>query len=431
MQRTNSFSIDKGSRKESPDGHGDRPSCNRQPNQGRKGRRVFQLLGLTVLMLLLLVPGMVTAMEYGQNGPYNVVNETFENPMWPLSDGGTPVTVLLPSGHPGPVPVLFFSHGLGGTAWTGYRSMLQHVTSLGVAVVFSPYPTSLDWSSQYEILWYGFQEAADRYAADFDLSRVGFAGHSWGGGATPNMALRSVDAGWGEDGLFMFIMAPAPASGVSDADLRNKLSHAKMIMQVYENDTICPHSWADATYNKIGTTEKAYYYVYGGDHFTPTERGVFGSLGRQAVWEPLDALMDYTFALDNPYESMLYALYGEGYHYETDVSGISGNPPADLPSDDPVDDPVDDPPADQPSNPPADEPTNTSYTSRWGSWMSQWFNRSKTPSNEPADPPAEAPVVEEPVVEEPVVEEPVVEEPSSRRSGWSSSWFSSIFSFWR
>ena len=395
-----------------------------------------QFLCILALALLLFVPCTASATQYGATGPYKVVSETFENPMWPLSDGGTPVTVLLPSGHPGPVPVMFFSHGLGGTAWTGYRSLLQNVTSWGVGVVFSPYPSSLDQSSQYEILWYGFQEAADRYAAEFDLDRVGFAGHSWGGGATPNMALRGVEAGWGDQGLFMYIMAPAPAYGVSDAELRS-LSHAKLIMQVYENDTICPHSWAQSTYDKVGTAEKAYYYVYGGDHFTPTEMGAFSDLGRRAVWEPLDALIDYTFELERPYDGMLYALYGEGDHYETDVTGITGQPPADLPSGGSVDNPpadppsggsVDNPPADPPSNPPADPPTNTSYTSRWSSWMGQWFSRSSSSSNVPA---VEQP--EEPVVEEPVVEEPVVEEPSSsssRTSSWSR-FLDRFQSFWR
>jgi len=395
-----------------------------------------RFLCLLALALLLFVPCTASATQYGSTGPYRVVSETFENPMWPLSDGGTPVTVFLPSGHPGPVPVMFFSHGLGGTAWTGYRSLLQNVTSWGVGVVFSPYPTSLDWSSQYEILWYGFQEAADRYATDFDLDRVGFAGHSWGGGATPNMALRGVEAGWGDQGLFMFIMAPAPASGVSDAELRS-LSHAKLIMQVYENDTICPHSWAQATYDKVGTAEKAYYYVYGGDHFTPTEMGAFSDLGRRAVWEPLDALIDYTFELERPYDGMLYAMYGQGDHYETDVTGINGNPPANLPSDEPVvEPPIDDPvdqPVDDPVDPSADQPTNTSYTSRWSSWMSQWFSRSSSSNNVPSVELPEEPVVEEPVIEEPTVEDPVVEEPStnsSRTSRWSRL-FDRYRFFWR
>ena len=405
-----------------------------------------QFLCILTLALLLFFPCAASATQYGATGPYKVVSETFENPMWPLSDGGTPVTVLLPSGHPGPAPVMFFSHGLGGTAWSGYRSMLQNVCSWGVVVVFSPYPTSLDWSSQYEILWYGFQEATDLYAAEFDLSRVGFAGHSWGGGATPNMALRGVEAGWGDQGLFMFIMAPAPASGVSDAELRS-LSHAKLIMQVYENDTICPHSWAQSTYDKVGTAEKAYYYVYGGDHFTPTERGAFSDLGRRAVWEPLDALIDYTFELERPYDGMMYALYGQGGHYETDVTGITGQPPADLPSggsvgNPPADPPsggsVDNPPADPPSggsvdNPPADPPTNTSYNSRWSSWFGQWFNRYSSSSNVPDVEQPEEPVVEEPVIEEPTVEEPVVEEPSSsssRTSIWTR-WLDRYQSFWR
>ena len=91
-------------------------------------------------------------------------------------------------------------------------------------------------------------------------------------------------------------------------------------MQVYENDTICPHSWAQSTYQKVGTLDKAYYYVHGASHFTPTEMRV-DDFDRLAIWTPLDALMDYTFDLAMPDEGMLYALYSEGDYYNTEVSG--------------------------------------------------------------------------------------------------------------
>ena len=117
----------------------------------------------------------------------------------------------MPVGVDSLIPVMFFSHGLGGNFYIGYRSMLTHVASQGVAVVFSPYPTGLSWTQQYDILWKGFEEAADVYQNEFDLDRVGFFGHSWGGGATPNMALRGIEKGWGQQGLLMFIMAPYTA----------------------------------------------------------------------------------------------------------------------------------------------------------------------------------------------------------------------------
>ena len=277
------------------------------------------------MTLLLFVPSMVPAMDYGDAGPYNVIIETFENPMWRLSGGGIPVTVFLPEERSALIPVMFFSHGLGATSWTSYQSLLKHITSRGVAVVFSPYPTSLAWRDQYEILWNGFQTAAGIYVDKFDLTRVGFSGHSWGGAATPNMTLRAVAAGWGGQGILMFIMAPWTAYGVSEADLQS-LSDINLIMQVYENDTICPHSFAQATFDAAGTIHKAYYYVYDTNHTTPTER-VINDFDRLAIWQPLDALMDYTFKLDTPHDGMLYALCGEGNHYKTDIIGLINKQP--------------------------------------------------------------------------------------------------------
>ena len=193
-------------------------------------RWVFGLACILAVALIVSLPYEGLAMEYGATGPFRVEVKTFENSMWPQRDGGVPVTVLLPAQRDSAVPVVFFSHGLEATSWFSYRSLLRHVTSWGVAVVFSPYPPSSNWSNQYNILWNGFKRAAELYAADFDLSRVGFAGHSYGGGATPNMALRARKAGWGTQGMFMFIMAPAPASGVSNAALKSlfpgQLDHA-------------------------------------------------------------------------------------------------------------------------------------------------------------------------------------------------------------
>lgn len=337
----------------------------------------FALLSMLTLVLLLSFPNRGLALEYEKTGPYGVVTETVENPMWTSTSGGTPLTVLLPAGAGEPVPVVFFSHGLGATNWSSYRSLLQHIASWGVAVVYSPYPASLSYTSNYPIIWNGFKTAADRYADTFDLSRVGFAGHSWGGGATPYMAVKGKAAGWGSQGMFMFIMAPAPASGVTTADLEG-LSGVNLIMQVYENDSICPGSWAESAYDRINSAGKAYYYVYGATHLAPCEPA--DDLDRLAIWKPLTALMDCTFRLDRPYDGLLYALYGDGVHYETDVEGIQGEFP-------PEDDDSVHPPADDPVDPPVDD-GDGSYASPWDSWKDQWldrFYRSKDAADDAVD----------------------------------------------
>ena len=266
------------------------------------------------LALFLFVPCTALAMEYGKTGPYNVVRESVKNPK-----SGDDVTVFLPDKAQMPVPVMFFSHGLGGNYYQAYKSMLMHVASQGVAVVFSPYPTGLSWAEQYDLLWSGFEEAASDYQYEFDLDRVGFLGHSWGGGASPNMALRAVAKGWGRQGMLMFIMAPAPAYGVTDQDLRS-LTDATLIMQVYENDTNAPHRIAEDIYATVGipNKDKAYYFVLGAKHSEPSERSV-DDYDRLAIWTPLDALMDYTFNMDHPYDGKAFALDGEGDHYKTDI----------------------------------------------------------------------------------------------------------------
>jgi pimeloyl-ACP methyl ester carboxylesterase len=252
------------------------------------------------------------AMEYGETGPYKVIRESFKNPL-----SNDDVTVFLPDKAKIPMPVMFFAHGLGGNYYQAYKSLLTHVASQGVAVVFSPYPTGSSWTQQYDILWRGFEKAATDYRYEFDLDRVGFFGHSWGGGATSNMALRGLELGWGQDGLLMFMMAPAPANGVTDEDLES-ITDANLIMQVYENDTNAPHRIAEDIYATIGIPyeNKAYYFVQGAEHSEPSER-VVDDYDRLAIWTPLDALMDYTFGIDNPSAGKAYALDGEGDHYKT------------------------------------------------------------------------------------------------------------------
>ncbi len=275
-------------------------------------RSNFFLLVMGQLLLFLLLPYTALALDYGEQGPYVVVREKIENPL-----SGDSVTILLPKDAQTPLPVMFFSHGLGGNIWWFYRSILNHVASQGVAVVFSPYPTHESWQNQYDILWNGFLEAANKYPYEFDLDRVGFFGHSMGGGAVPNMALRAVDEGWGRLGKLLFIMAPAPCFGVSDQELQS-LTEGTMIVQSFGNDSVVPHRWAKDIYSNIGIPreEKAYYYIISGEHSEPSNRAVdlYDSL---AIWAPLDALMDSAFELDDPYGGKTFALEKEEDHYQT------------------------------------------------------------------------------------------------------------------
>ena len=268
-----------------------------------------------------------TPMEYGETGPYTMVSESFENSKWRLSDGGKPVTVLLPVERSAPAPVLFFSHGFGGTNWMGYRSLLTHLVSWGFVVVHSPYPSmGASTSERYQILWNGFQEAAERYATQFNLQKVGFLGHSFGAGATPAMAWKGlVEEGWGTEGAFLFIMAPWYSHEISDTQLEIFPEHVNMIIQVYNEDDINDHRMAIDIFTNIAIPDsrKAYYNVVEGSfeagHSVPSDRQN-NELDCLAVRKPLDALIDYSFEIADPYEGKNYALDGQGEHFQHTVT---------------------------------------------------------------------------------------------------------------
>ncbi len=318
------------------------------PRNGQKG---FGLIGCLLSVFLMSAPVTVMAMEYGETGPYNVSRDTISNPL-----SGADVTVFMPANSGTKVPVMFFSHGYGGNYYQAYKPLCTHVASQGVAVVFSPYPSSAGWSQQYDILWAGFERAADVYSDEFDLDNVGYFGHSWGGGATPNMAYRGTEKGWGKDGMLMFLMAPGPANGMTDSQLRS-LDHGNLIVQTFQNDTIVPESLAEDIYDEVGisSADKAYYFIYGGDHTEPSARST-DDYDELAIWTPLDALMDYTFELDNPAGGRAFALDGAGDHWNTDVEKdyVEEEPPV---SEDP---------------PVTEEPGWTSWRDRTSGWSWGW-----------------------------------------------------------
>lgn len=268
-----------------------------------------------------------TPITYGETGPYTMVSETFENSKWRLSDRGEPVTVFFPAELSGQLPVLFFSHAFGGTKWIVYRSLITHLVSKGFAVVYSPYPIlRASVSERYEIMWNGFEEAAERYASKFNLQKVGFLGHSFGAGAVPAMAWKGlVEKGWGTQGAFMFMMAPWYSYEMTDSQLENFPQQATIIMQVYNEDDMCDHRMAIDIFQNIAITDsrKAYYNVVEGrfnaDHSVPSDRQN-NDLDYLAIRMPMDALIDCTFEVADPNEGEDYALKGQGEHFQHTVT---------------------------------------------------------------------------------------------------------------
>lgn len=245
--------------------------------------------------------------QFGSKGPFTTTRVVVQNtePNAPL-----PVSVFYPSNATvqQPVPVIFFSHAYGATSYILYDSLIDQLVSNGFAVVYPPYQTTNSTNpTRYEQLWQGFVAATAEYGAIFDLTRVGFAGHSFGGGATPEMARRGVARGWGTNGLFIFSMAPWYNWGTN---MNQIPSTAKLVVQVYWDDNVNDHLIAqNDVWNRMPQIVERNWQVIRASngscaldagHSVPTLGGVPGSEGTQnsydawGIWRRLHALADYS-----------------------------------------------------------------------------------------------------------------------------------------
>ncbi|MBL8933813.1 MAG: hypothetical protein JNM69_04620 [Archangium sp.] len=193
-----------------------------------------------------------TPTDYGMQGALAVqVRSDVANPRWPQE----PITVYRPADAL-QYPVIFYSHAFLGSDHTRIAPMLRRLASAGFNVVFVPYKgLSVTRTEQYATLWEGFRAAATQYGALFDLTRVGFMGHSFGGGATPELARRAFAAPtlngltqpWGSSGRFLFIMAPwfsfpaLESPTATNDDFRDLPLDVKVVVQVFADDDTNDH----------------------------------------------------------------------------------------------------------------------------------------------------------------------------------------------
>jgi dienelactone hydrolase len=250
--------------------------------------------------------------EYGGAGQFTVARQSIPNPD---PNAPAPISVFVPSNATAQtrVPVVFFAHGFGGVSYQFYETLMRQLASNGYIVVFSPYTANLftTHTARYNQLWNGFQTAVQQYGGIMDTTRIGFAGHSYGGGATPEMARRAVGQGWGANGLFLFVMAGWYNWGTNMEQIP---ASAKMIVQVYWDDGTNEHliSQNDIWNRLPQITERKWQVIRASKTYCALNAGhsvpVTDGLGQTeaatdaydywGVWRRLHALSDYTFKSD-------------------------------------------------------------------------------------------------------------------------------------
>ncbi len=248
--------------------------------------------------------------DYGGTGQFAVTRQSIPNPD---PNAPAPVSVFIPANATAQnkVPIVFFAHGFGGTSFQFYETLMRQLASNGYIVVFSPYTANLfaTHTVRYNQLWNGFAIAVQQNSAIMDTTRIGFAGHSYGGGAAPDMLRRAAAQGWGANGSFMFLMAAWYNWGTN---LNQIPAQAKMIVQVYWDDETNQHLISENDiWNKLPQiTERKWqvirasqtYCSLGAGHSVPVTDGLgqtnaaTDAYDAWGIWRRLHALSDYTFA---------------------------------------------------------------------------------------------------------------------------------------
>lgn len=240
---------------------------------------------------------------FGATGPHAVTQFEVENPAW----GRKPAIVHHPKDpNSAPWPVVFFAHGFGATSPLHYQQWVDHLVSRGFAVVYAPYPAvATAHERRYQVLWNGFEAGLHALGARADSTRVGFIGHSYGGGATPSLAHRAlVERGWGSVGAFLVVLAPWYVLGIEPQLLRELPGHTRLLVQVYDRERINDHQIAIDLYDamKVPSSQKVFVTLHSDEsggcklragHTTPATGGIRGhvdALDHHGVFRLVDAV---------------------------------------------------------------------------------------------------------------------------------------------
>ncbi len=239
-------------------------------------------------------------------------HETFDGPL----AAERKVHVYRPDGPslPASAPVVLFAHGFGASGPAGYEAWLEHIAKQGVLVVFPVYP-AIDLpggATRYDALWAGFEEALRRLdhgdGPKPDRTRMGFLGHSFGGGAAPPLAARAAARGFGSKALW--IECFAPWYDLDRAAWAVLPPHALLVTVGYADDDVCDFSIASG-FRRLATTipeERKAFFCFRSDahgkpalkagHLAPLSTPSVDAFDTHGGWRLDDALRAYALTGD-------------------------------------------------------------------------------------------------------------------------------------
>jgi pimeloyl-ACP methyl ester carboxylesterase len=273
-------------------------------------RRCGAILFLLSSLAMSQYQGPVPAISdgYGAPGGAAVAVEVVQNSHWPQN----PIVVFHPKDQTKPVPTIFYAHGYGGNDTLYQIELLRHIASRGYAAVYVPYKSlGVSIEERYATLLDGFRDAVRALPHRFDTTRVGFYGHSFGGGALPYLAYQLlVGDAWGSRGKFLLISAPWYSFRLGDSILRSFPRNCPLVTMVYDEDVVNDHRLGMDVFRNIAIpdslkdflvvrSDSIDGYVYQADHNLPGQNnpkgGEYDALDSRVVFRMLDALADLGF----------------------------------------------------------------------------------------------------------------------------------------
>jgi len=192
---------------------------------------------------------------YGAWGANDYIRETSID----VPSKGT-ITFYHPTGAVSQKPTVIFISGWG-RQYDSYDRYFKYVASLGYSVIniYNLSPGSINTSYQNSIDMIG--QAQTTYSTWIDTTRIGLAGHSYGGGSTiwiGNQLFDSAGLNWGTNGRFILMFAPWYPFLITDTELQNYPSNVKLaVVQSYDDFS----SSADYTYNTDPRALRAMYQL--------------------------------------------------------------------------------------------------------------------------------------------------------------------------
>ncbi len=198
-------------------------------------------------------------------------------------------------------------HGVGGNSPVYIREYLHFIVSKGFAVVFVPWSTTFSVLQAYVCFHEGFIAAARTNPTIIDTTRVGFTGHSFGGGACYAIAYSlSTTYNWGSNGRFLMPVAQWYTHAITQTELQNFPGNTSLLSIVFDDDVVCDHRMAIDAFQNIAipldekdivlvTSSVEQSYSYTANHTVVNTNSVFNALDYYVIFRLTDALMDYVF----------------------------------------------------------------------------------------------------------------------------------------